>query len=90
MVKYSMTFFPAKRWLREDVKNKVHETMKPSEFRNTRAEYLPFKLHKFKEHVYQEIKRQKFIFYLQQKRKKEAQVLRCAGRPSPVEGRLYY
>ena len=81
---------PAKNFLIEDVKNKVHETLKLFDFRNTREEYLPFKLIKFKEHVYQEIEKQKFIFYLELKRKKENQVLRSAARPSPVVSRLYY
>ena len=80
----------ARNMLREDVRNKFHEGITPTEFQRTRPEYGGFKTKKFKEHIYQEVRRQKFIFYLQQKRKKQDQILRCAGRSDNVIGRLYY
>jgi hypothetical protein len=58
----------AKQFLCEDVKNKLHTTMLPSKLQGTRPEYKLFKPNKFKHRIYQEVRRQKFIFYLEQKR----------------------
>ena len=54
---------------RKDVQNKLHKIISPSELQKTRTEYKPFQKQKFKEHIYQEVWHQKFIFYLQQKQK---------------------
>ena len=61
----------AKKLLRKDVKNGVHLTMTPTQLRLTRPEYQQFKKKIFKGRVYQEVRRQKFLHYLDLKRKKE-------------------
>ena len=58
----------AKRLLREDVKNGVHNSMTPSQMQRTRPEYHQFEAVIFKFRIYQEIRRQKFVHYLQLKR----------------------
>jgi len=60
---------PAKQLLRDDVKDKKHEGLTPSEFRRTRPEYMKFRVEIFKGRIYQEVKRQKFIFHCELKRK---------------------
>jgi hypothetical protein len=62
----------AKKLLEEDVRDKRHTTMVPSELQRTRQEYMSFKPNKFKHRIYQEVRRQKFIFYLELKRAKGA------------------
>jgi hypothetical protein len=64
-------FSVAKQLLREDVRDKKHTTMVPSELQRTRPEYMTFKPNKFKHRIYQEVRRQKFIFYLELKRDAE-------------------
>ncbi len=59
---------PAKMLLRDDVKNKRHTNMVPSVFQTTHLEYMVFKRNKFKHRIYQEVRRQKFIAYLEAKR----------------------
>jgi hemin uptake protein HemP len=54
---------PAKLLLREDVKDKKHEGVSPSQFQATRPEYKLFDGKTFRHRVYQEIRRQKFIFH---------------------------
>jgi hypothetical protein len=61
---------PAKELLREDVKNKLHTTMEPSALQATREEYKPFKPKKFSERIDQEVRRSKYIYYLELKRAK--------------------
>jgi hypothetical protein len=61
--------------LREDVKNKVHTTMQPSELQASREEYKSFKPEKFKHRIYQEVRRSKWLYYLNLKRAK----LRACG-----------
>ena len=58
----------ARKLLRKDVTDKVHLQMTPSEFQKWRPEYKDFKPKKFKQHIYQEIRRQKFLYYLTVKR----------------------
>jgi hypothetical protein len=58
----------AKLLLRADVKEGKHTYMTPSQLQNSRVEYHPFKSRKFKERIYQEVRRVKFINYLEQKR----------------------
>ena len=58
----------AKLLLRQDVIDKKHETMVPSELRKTRPEYCEFKQEIFKQRVYQEVRYRKFINYLEWKR----------------------
>jgi hypothetical protein len=59
---------PAKPLLASDVKDRLHIGVIPSVFQKTRPEYLDFKLRVFKGRIYQEIRRQKYIFYLNLKR----------------------
>jgi hypothetical protein len=60
----------AKPLLREDVRNNLHATMVPSVFQQTRQEYRVFKPHIFKHRIYQEVRRQKYLHYLELKRAK--------------------
>ena len=59
---------PAKPLLREDIRMKKHTQMKPSELRMTCPEYQDFKPKIFEQRVYQEVRRQKFLFYIGLKR----------------------
>jgi hypothetical protein len=61
----------AKELLRADIKEGRHDGMKPQEFRETRQEYKSFSKKIFKERIYQEIRRNKYITYLEMKREKE-------------------
>lgn len=61
----------AKQFLREDVANKLHTTMSSSELQQSRAEYRGFKRHKFKDRIHQEVRRQKFLHYLDLERSKK-------------------
>jgi hypothetical protein len=54
---------PAKLLLREDVKDKKHEGVSPSQFQGSRPEYKLFDSKTFRHRIYQEIRRQKFIFH---------------------------
>ena len=58
----------AKMLLRGDVADGKHLTMQPALLQQSRREYHPFKPRKFKERIYQELRRIKFINYLKQKR----------------------
>jgi hypothetical protein len=62
---------PAKECLREDVKNKVHTTMSSSKFQESRPEYRGFKRSKFRDRIPQEVRRQKFVNYLDSQRSKK-------------------
>ena len=61
---------PAKLLLRKDVAERKHLMMKPMELQETRPEYLLFDRRKFKERIYQEVRRVKFINWLEISRKK--------------------
>jgi hypothetical protein len=54
---------PAKLLLREDVKDKKHEGVSLSQFQGSRPEYKLFDSKTFWHRIYQEIRRQKFIFH---------------------------
>ena len=62
---------PAKECLREDVKNKLHTTMSSSELQATRPEYQGFKPSIFKDRIPQEVRRQKYLHYLEKQRSKK-------------------
>ena len=62
---------PSKLLLREDVKSGEHEGITPSDLQATRPEYMLFKPAKFKERIYQEVKRNKCLYYLELKRVQE-------------------
>jgi hypothetical protein len=59
---------PAKLLLRADVEEGKHNRMTPTELKNSRIEYHIFNANKFKHRIYQEVRRQKFINYLNLKR----------------------
>ena len=62
---------PAKELLRDDIKEGKHLIMKPGRLQKTQTEYKQFNSTKFKEGIYQEVCRKKFIHYLNKKRIKE-------------------
>ena len=55
---------PAKELLRQDVKMNKHKTMSPAALRATQSEYGEFTLDIFRQRIYQEVRRQKFIYFL--------------------------
>ena len=59
---------PAKELLRADVAEGKHNRMTPSQLQHSRVEYHPFDSKKFKHRIYQEVRRVKFLNYLNQKR----------------------
>jgi hypothetical protein len=58
----------AKLFLRADVGDGKHLTMKPLQLQMTRDEYKPYTHTVFKHRIYQEVRRVKFINYLQERR----------------------
>lgn len=66
---------PAKLLLREDVKDKKHQGLTPSAFQATRPEYKMFDLKIFKHRIYQEIRRQKFIFHCELERRSKGRAI---------------
>lgn len=62
---------PAQSLLEDDIKNKRHRGMKPSAFRATRPEFTEWELDIFRQRIYQEERRQKFINYLNWKRQEK-------------------
>jgi hypothetical protein len=73
---------PAKYVLRGDVKNGLHQVMTPSELKSMRPEYGGFSYEKFKQRIYQEVRRQKFLYYLSLKRAKQ--------KPAPARNRAMF
>ena len=59
---------PANKCLQEDVKAKKHMNMTPSQIHSSRSEYKVFDLKMFNRRINQEIRRVKFINYLEWKR----------------------
>ena len=62
---------PAKVLLREDVENGRHLGIAPKDFWLTRPEYQEFELKSFRHRIYQEIRRKKYITYLNDKREED-------------------
>jgi hypothetical protein len=60
---------PAKKQLRDDVKNKLHKRMTPKELWEYRDVYAKYKLDKFRPRIYQEIRRGKMLNWLNKQRK---------------------
>ena len=58
----------AKLLLRADVEEGKHLQMTPSQLQLYRVEYEPFDPRKFAHRIYQEVRRKKFINYLNQRR----------------------
>ena len=69
---------PAKKFLRQDVIDGQHEGKTPSQFQATRTVYQQFDPAIFKQRIYQEVRRKKWLHYLDQKR----DVKKSSG-PSP-------
>jgi hypothetical protein len=63
----------AKLILRHDVEQKMHEGKTPSEYQASRDAYRSLHPKKFKERIYQEVRYQKYLNYLQIKRDDEEQ-----------------
>jgi len=61
----------AKKLLRKDIERDRHLTMTPSELRQKRSEYREFSMTKFREHIYQEVRGQNFLYFLELKRAKQ-------------------
>ena len=58
---------PAQKHLRADIKASRHKSMTPMQLHASRPEYQEFKLGVFKQRINQEIRRQKFVCYLEDK-----------------------
>ena len=58
---------PAQKHLRADIKASRHKSMTPMQLHASRPEYQDFKLGVFKQRISQEIRRQKFVYYLEDK-----------------------
>ena len=67
---------PAKEILRDDVSQKKHVGLTPFALWKTRDKYQEFDQEIFQRRIYQTIRREKFINYLNQKRK-EGKLMRC-------------
>ncbi len=67
---------PAKEILRDDVSQKKHVGLTPFALWKTRDEYQEFDQEIFRRRIYQTIRHEKFINYLNQKRK-EGKLMRC-------------
>ena len=61
----------AKRFLQMDIANNLHKQFFPSALRSKRPAYQEFKLATFTFRIYQEVRRVKFLNYLDIKRQKE-------------------
>jgi hypothetical protein len=61
----------AKELLRVDVREGKNDGITSGQFQASRPEYSIFHKTKFKEHIYQEIRRNKFIYFLEEKREKD-------------------
>lgn len=59
---------PAKQVLRDDIRAGRHLTMTPAALQATREEYRAFDKVKFRQRIYQEIRYQKFVNYLEIRR----------------------
>ena len=61
----------AKPLLWQDVRDKIHLTMEPADFQDSRLVYRGFKPKKFRERICQEVRYQKSLFHLELKRSQE-------------------
>jgi len=67
---------PAKDLLRQDVADKKHILLTPQQLWRTRKEYQDFTKPIFRQRIYQAVRREKFLNYLQHKRE-EGKLVRC-------------
>lgn len=70
----------AKDLLRRDVENGLHLKMKPSDLRKTQEAYMQFSKSVFRHRIYQEVRRRKFLHYLDLKR--------AIQRPAPPRSKV--
>ena len=77
---------PAQELLREDVRNKLHEVMTPSQLQASQPEYKVYKPAIFKQRIYQEEKYQKFVFLLELKQMKKLKEREVKKAEKSVEG----
>jgi hypothetical protein len=70
----------AKDLLQRDVKNGKHLTMEPSVLRRTRPAYMEFSQTVFRHRIYQEVRRNKFLYYLD--------LQRAILRPAPPRSKV--
>ena len=77
---------PAKLLLRQDVADGLHLQMSPAELQQTKTEYGLFHPRKFKERIYQEVRRNKVIYYLNLKRMGENKYKDILLGRNPTEG----
>ena len=69
----------AQKLLRSDVKYGLQKIMTPTELRRARPQYREFYLDIFRKHIYQELRRQKFLSYLEIE---ISQQKKCSSRPT--------
>jgi hypothetical protein len=62
---------PAKKLLRQDVKDGRHDEMSPKDLWCSRPQYMVFALDIFRQRIYQQVRLQKYLNYLDDKRKKK-------------------
>lgn len=77
-------FSPAQPLLRKDIEAKLHVNKTPTQLWATRREYKKFSPDKFRERIYQEIRYQRFVMYLERKREKKAAEARKADEVARV------
>ena len=77
---------PAKTLLRGDVAQKKHEEMTPQQLKASRPEYHQFSPDKFRQRIYQEVRRQNYVNYLELKGQEKARKAREA-RKKPKQHR---
>lgn len=75
----------AKKQLRKDVKNKLNEVMSPSELWEMRKLYGKYKLRIFRQRIYQEVRRQKYVNYLNKKRNEKRRQFEAERRGEDVK-----
>ena len=83
--KVVLDMLPARDLLREDITNNRHVGKTPSQFQKTRVEYEALNPKIFSRAVYQQIRRRKFVNYLNSKREKARNGIpkRPKNQPSP-------
>ena len=74
----------AKEQLRYDIKIKLHKRMSPMEIWELREVYTKYKLDKFRPRIYQEIRRIKFLNWLEKKRTEKRKAFAAKDAPKKV------
>ena len=79
---------PGKKLLRKDIKDELHLQLSLRELRSSRREYACLTPKKFKQRVYQEIRRKKYFHHLKLKSvewNKQKKARRSHDQPDPME-----